>query len=523
MIQIDDIKNLKILIVDDNSQNIRIVSSVLNQDGFNKILFATSGEMVFKIIEKEVPDIILLDIIMPQMDGFEVCKNIKKSSKHHDIPIIFLTAKIDNSDIIKGLQLGAVDYITKPFDNEILLTRVKTHLINRAQAKMLALKNCQLEELVNKEIEKRSTLNAKIMGLFHQDYLGISFLDTEGKIIECNDKMESLLGYEKNEILQMLNYELTFKEDREKSKGVFNKIRSGESSFEEFDRRCIKKDGTIIWFHSVFASVKSDSDNKMYIASICEDITEKVKLQNELKYKEQMLITQSRHAAMGNMIGMIAHQWRQPLTIINLIATNIQMNIEFEESNYDVRLKDEMISITEQVDYLNKTIEDFRNFFKPLKLKVTTDLNNIIEQTLRLLGKSLENNNIIIQKEYLLKTTIEAYPNELMQVLINIINNAKDQIQNKDIKDGLIKITTNEDDDNIFVNILDNVGGIPEEYMNKIGDLYFTSKGENGTGLGLYMSKLIVKKQLNGKLIWENNGYGAEFIIIIPKTLNIIL
>lgn len=137
MSNLENIKELTILVVDDNPQNIHLVHSILHKAGYQKIAFATSGEKSLELARSMSPDLILLDIMMPLMDGYEVLKELKADEHTKEIPVIFLTAKVNNSDVVDGVHLDVVDYITKPFDNEILLSRIQTHLTLRYQAKLL--------------------------------------------------------------------------------------------------------------------------------------------------------------------------------------------------------------------------------------------------------------------------------------------------------------------------------------------------------------------------------------------------
>ena len=507
-----------ILIVDDNPQNIQVVNTVLNKNGYKKVLFATSGEDALEIVEKKLPDLILLDIMMPGIDGYDVCRRIKDNEITEDVPVIFLTAKSYNEDIIKGLESGAVDYITKPFDNEILLARVKTHLTIQYQTKLLEEANRFLEKKVSYEVTKRLQSNAKFYALYEQTSFGISFVDKNGSFIEANDRISNLLGYPKDEFLKLNINQLTYQEDQEENTKALNKVINYSEDYAELDKRCVKKDGTLVWFHTVYTRLKDKGSNdNFYLASICQDITDQIKLQDELKSKEEMMIAQSRHAAMGNMIGLIAHQWKQPLSIIGMIVNNFKLDIELGDVEDDKYINS-FNEIEGQVMYLSQTIDDFKDFFKPNKEKSFEKVSTVMEHSLDLVGKSLQNNEIEVAKKYDTDTRVNLFPNELMQVFINILNNSKDALVNNDIDNSKIAIEIYEDEENIYVNISDNAGGIPDEVMDKIGTLYFTTKGESGTGLGIYMSKMIVEKQLEGELKWENYNGGALFSITIPKT-----
>lgn len=233
--------------------------------------------------------------------------------------------------------------------------------------------------------------------------------------------------------------------------------------------------------------------------------------------KDEMLIYQSRQAAMGDMIAMIAHQWRQPITVIGMEANNINMSIQLEEEITTEELKKMAESIAEQTQQLSKTIDDFRNFFKPNQEKVQTTVGSVLESTLKIVGKIMENKNITVTIENQSDTELLTYSNQLLQVFLNLLGNAKDILLDKAVTDPKITITIDETQDSVVTTICDNGGGIPENSIKRLGEPYFTTKEKNGTGLGLYMSITIVEKHLNGSLTWENRDEGACFIVTLRK------
>jgi signal transduction histidine kinase len=234
--------------------------------------------------------------------------------------------------------------------------------------------------------------------------------------------------------------------------------------------------------------------------------------------KEEMLISQSRQAAMGEMISMIAHQWRQPITVIAMGANNLLINVELENSEPKI-ITSTANKILEQTIHLSKTIDDFRNFFSPNKQKELVLVNDILEENFEVIGKSLENNNIALKKEYNSTTPIFIYSRELMQVFINILKNAKEAMVENKIKNPTITVITKEDENNVYISICNNGTTIPNGIMLKIFDPYFTTKDEkNGTGLGLYMSRTIIVKHLHGSISANNQKDGGVcFSIKLPK------
>ena len=249
-----------------------------------------------------------------------------------------------------------------------------------------------------------------------------------------------------------------------------------------------------------------------------QDITERKKLEKELQEKEEMMIAQSRHAAMGEMISMIAHQWRQPITIISMVANNLLADIEFDDITPE-NVQKSATKVLEQSHHLSKTIDDFKNFFRPNKKTELTLVNDVLEENFKIVGKSLQNNNIEVKKSYESQTSINIFSRELLQVFINILKNAKEALMENSIENPEILVATKEDEDNVYISICDNGKGIDPEILSKIYDPYFSTKDEKiGTGLGLYMTKTIVEKHLNGtiKALNREDG-GVCFKISLPK------
>ncbi len=234
---------------------------------------------------------------------------------------------------------------------------------------------------------------------------------------------------------------------------------------------------------------------------------------SELRRKDQMLIQQSRLASMGEMIGNIAHQWRQPLNNIGLIVQNVQM-----QYNSGTLTKEEMESDTKSmmdlIMLMSRTIDDFRNFFREDKEKQEFSLCKLIDHVLSLISESLICNDITVKIEADDEVSTVGYRNEYAQVLLNIINNAQEAAAERTISNPCIVVRITREDDCSVLYIRDNCGGIPDEIITKIFDPYFTTRGpERGTGVGLYMSKVIIEKNMNGHLMARNVGEGAEFRI----------
>ncbi|MEA3553270.1 MAG: HAMP domain-containing sensor histidine kinase [Campylobacterota bacterium] len=263
-----------------------------------------------------------------------------------------------------------------------------------------------------------------------------------------------------------------------------------------------------------------------------ENLEQKVIIEStKAREKDKQMIQQSRFAAVGEMIGNIAHQWRQPLSAINTTASGMQLQMQLGVTSND-DISKSYANIMGYVDFLTQTIEDFRGFFHEDKEKINFNIMDIVKKTLSITNITYNEYDIELSSNLQDNTPLMAYgmPSELSQVLLNILNNAKDAIVSNNIKDRYVNISYNESKETNTIYIHDNAGGIPDDILEKIFDPYFTTKHQSqGTGIGLYMSKDIIEKHMNGKLSVKNTPIsfnhkqyiGACFKIELPKSNNV--
>jgi signal transduction histidine kinase len=258
-----------------------------------------------------------------------------------------------------------------------------------------------------------------------------------------------------------------------------------------------------------------------------ENLEEKVKIESaKVREKDKQMMQQARFAAMGEMIGNIAHQWRQPLSAINSTSSSMKLQLQLGIAT-DEEVNESYEKIMNYVDFLNQTIEDFRGFFMEDKEIIEFDMSETIEKSLTITSAVYKDNdiNLLFSKEAD-NLRCKGLPSELSQVFLNILNNAKDALISNKVEKKFVKITYAKEAGENVIYIHDNAGGIPENIIEKIFDPYFTTKHQaQGTGIGLYMSKDIVEKHLGGALnvsnkaiIVEGKEYtGACFRIALPK------
>ena len=236
------------------------------------------------------------------------------------------------------------------------------------------------------------------------------------------------------------------------------------------------------------------------------------RVQAETRQKDILMIQQSRQAAMGEMINNIAHQWRQPL---NTLGLHIQiLPMAYERGELDKEFLDKSVNEAMlQIQYMSETIDDFREFFKPDKEKVEFRVCKTIANTMQLTEASFDDNRIKIVMNCMDDPVILGYPNEYSQVVLNILCNAKDALVANKTENRQVVISSSMENGKSVVTISDNAGGIPDKMISKVFDPFFSTKGTQGTGIGLFMAKNIIEKRMNGRLSVCNSKEGAEFRI----------
>ena len=323
-----------------------------------------------------------------------------------------------------------------------------------------------------------------------------------GFIKDMNQSLLDILGYEnKADLIGNLATGILIPTSKEKF------IKYNSKIFQEIS--LITKNGDII---PVIIKIKDiNFSNQEYKMVSILDLS-------ELKEKEKMMLLQSKHSAMGEMISMIAHQWRQPLACVSTIVSRVKLKNNMNNNLDKEFLNNVLDEMNGYIQYMSNTIDDFRNFFSMDSKKEQITLNEIVLNAHKIIDKSFLSENIIIEiQNYELSKKL-LFRNELIQILLNILNNAKDAFLEKNIQNPKIEISflENKDYQNIFIK--DNAGGIDEKIISNIFQPYFSTKNKkNGSGLGLYICKTILEKDDLGTINVENKDDGVLFTITINK------
>lgn len=331
----------------------------------------------------------------------------------------------------------------------------------------------------------------------------------DGTIVKINKAWKNNSGYSLEETPTTdIWVDKSYKENHEKVKEhirslftITEKVDEGEFSFYS------KSGAKITWqFSSAPFGV---IDGKKAVITSAMDVT-------ELKNKDDLMMMQSRHAAMGEMINMIAHQWRQPLASVSAISGLLSLEVmmdQYEKNHFTQKLD----LISDLALELSNTINDFRNFFKEDKTKESTTWRELVEGSLTMIRPILITKLITIETSFNEDTSFMTYPREMRQVILNLLKNSEDALTDNMTSEPTIWIRTMREGTMSCLEIEDNGGGIPEQIIKHIFDPYFSTKKEkNGTGIGLYMSKIMVEKHTQGYLSVYNTVHGACFKIAFP-------
>jgi len=335
-----------------------------------------------------------------------------------------------------------------------------------------------------------------------------SLLDEKGHFLQVSEAFCSVIGIKENDLLNRhcsVLYDEKCTNNRRSPIDILNNKSSSQIQL------CSKDvNGKMHWFSVIIYKLSKGSSGTYF--SICHEITSTPLL----KERQEMLERQSKYAAMGEMISMIAHQWRQPLSTIAAIAGNVRIAIDLGTST-DEKTFEAMTKVNQFALHLSETINDFRNFFAPQKDIIDISTRELALGAFKFTAHIGQSYGINIKNECTLEETLSVPKNEMLQVLINLIKNAQDVLVGRDIVNRQIIIRDFLINNTIVLEVADNGGGIDPLIADKIFDPYFTTKANDGTGLGLYMSRRIVEEHLNGTLNAYNSDEGAVFSISIPK------
>ncbi len=365
------------------------------------------------------------------------------------------------------------------------------------------------EDITNIRIAEKKLYENKVFyeTIFASAHEAILILD-KNTIVDCNDMAVQLFASHKENLIGANVLDTVWKIECDDT--AFNSHLDTACSGKPVLARCsLIMDGVNKEIKNIEITFSKFGNDEGKLIWIARDITQQLE-------EEKLFRMQTRQAQMGEMVSMIAHQWRQPLSIINAITAQLRIQEEIKDEP-DMLLSQKLMKIEQQSNHLSQTISDYRDFFRPDKPKEFVTLSSILNNSLDLIDFSLKSNGIKIIKLIQNDSNVFTYRNELLQVLIALMKNSMDAFIENTIHDGNIILTVDKDDKYTIITILDNAGGISDEVISRLFTPYFTTKNNNlGTGLGLYMSKTIIEDHCEGILSVSSEGDETTFTIKLP-------
>ncbi len=425
--------------------------------------------------------------------------------------IVVLLSLYENSSV-GSLAFGAVFFFKVAFAAVFIFLS----LFFIYKSRMSAL---ELREQIDKSSQMSDNLRA-----INKNFYGV--LNTINAIVLIND-------YKKNEVIYANNYAIAKFGEVVGRPSLISQPNSTDSSTKKENSYEYYSETTQEWY-AVTEKMTSWMDGRSVKVTICLDITDRKVAEEqlreinehledriedavgEIRKKDKLLVQQSKMSAMGEMIGAIAHQWRQPLNALGIVVQDFKVAYQLDELNseYVDRMNSEAMG---QIRHMSKTIDDFRNFFRPDKPRAEFVLQNSIVDVLNIISTQFASAKIKIETRFDTKPiVVDGYENEFKQVVLNLMSNAKDAILEKSFTDGKGKVVVGvHGDESVgIVSVLDNGGGIKDTVIERIFEPYFTTKEHGkGTGIGLYMSRMIIEDNMGGTILASNIGDGVEFRI----------
>jgi len=517
----------KILIADDDIEVHNITKTVLSNFEFENIglefISVFSGKEAIKTLKNSTNiAVILLDVVMETNDaGLQVVKFIREELSNTSMRIVLRTGQPGSAPeqvVIKQYQID--DYKEK---TELTTTKLYTTLLTSLRT-YKALNSVEKNNIqLYKEQQKLVYSQKLLKNILNTVPARICWKDSNSVFLGGNALFLADAGLDdETQLIGKTDYDMVWKDLAEVYIEDDKLVMDSDIGKINYTDTVIIKDNKKITVSVSKVPLRDETNNIMGILCSYTDISKQVKVQHELKEKETLLSQQSKMAAMGEMLGNIAHQWRQPLSVITTAASGIQIQRDFGTLK-DEELVHAMKEIMKSSNYLSQTIDDFRDFFKPNKEKTFVDLEDIIDKTLGLVSSKLKNLDIKIIKSFD-KHSLYGLDNELIQAFMIILNNTTEAFENKDFEKVLF-INMIKQENSISISFKDNAGGIPEDIITRVFEPYFTTKHKSqGTGIGLYMTEEIIVKHMKGSIEVKNETFkynnieytGANFTIKLP-------
>jgi two-component system cell cycle sensor histidine kinase/response regulator CckA len=497
--------NNTILIIDDDENAIKLLKVMLKSENYN-LLSALRGEEGLKIVADTLPDLILLDVLMPEMDGFEVCRRLKQEQKTRIIPVVMITALKEKEFCLKALEEGADDFLSKPVDKTELLARIKSLLRIRTYHNAL------------QESEERYR---NILDNIQESYFEMNLA---GELTFFNDSLIEITGYPRDELMGMNNREYTSEETAKEMYTIFNQVyRTGEPA-EINDYEILIKGGETRTLELSTNLMKDQDDRPVGFRGIARDVTERLKAEKERKQLEAQLQQAQKMETIGTLAGGIAHDFNNLLQGIQGRASLMLMGTASSHPHFE-----HLNGIVDYVEGGANLTRQLLGFARGGKYEVkTTDLNELIKNQNKMFGRTKKEITIRGKYEENLWST-EVDRSQIEQVLMNLYINAVQampgggdlyvQTENIIIDENYIKPFMIKPGKYIKTSVTDTGVGMDKETQQRIFDPFFTTKEMGrGTGLGLASVYGIVKNHDGFINVYSEQGEGTTFNFYLPTS-----
>jgi two-component system, NtrC family, sensor histidine kinase AtoS len=458
------------------------------------IIFEFKVDTLWEVFKRDLPLLISLSILMLIL-SYILSVIFAKKFTDPILKLVSFLEKVELSDSLKNQTIETSE--------------------NNEFGKLYDEVNIMLHRIYLADKEQR------VASVAFETQSGMTITDANQKILKINKAFTKITGYEEDEVIGQTPAILKSGfQDKEFYQNMWNTLQNNNYFSGEIYNK--HKNGKIYPEHITIQAVLDDNGEIIYYVAAFVDLSLQKHQERSIKEKETILLQQSKMASMGEMLENIAHQWRQPLSMITTSSSGIKMQKELEILS-DEDLIVSLDKITQAAMHLSETIDDFRNFLKDDSTQINFSIKDSIEKSMILLTSRFKNKNItIIVTDF--DIHIKGYKNELIQVFMNILNNAFDALDNIDNDKRLIAISAIQQDDFVKISFQDSANGIPDTILPRIFDHKFTTKAQtNGTGIGLYMSKLIIAKSkgtieaTNETFDYDGTSYyGANFSITLP-------
>ncbi len=518
----------RILIIDDTPANLKVLIAVLSQKGY-RIHAANEGQLGLRFLQVMIPDVILLDIRMPGMDGYEVCSRLKEDPRTQDIPVIFLSGMDQVFDKVKAFQCGAVDYIVKPFEPEEALARIETQLslrklrarleeeVNRRTIDLTATMD-RLREEIAERIQAQEALRQseqKYRSFFEENPAGNYVVKVDGQLVACNPAFLRMFGFTSAEEAMQRNLASLYSKPGNRKNFLAQLKEKGH--LEYYEKEFLRTDGSPLHVLENALGIFDENGELKEIHGFLIDETARRKMEEQLQQSQKM-------EAVGRLAGGVAHDFNNILTVImgycEFLLSKPEIrgeNRQYAQEIYDAGAR--AAGLTRQLLAFSR-----KQLLKPRVLNLNQVVEDIGKMIRRLIGDEIEVKTILAAD----LDNVNADPGQMEQVIINFCVNARDAMP----QGGRITIETGNVEVDEFLAaqhtpmtpghyvrlmVTDTGIGMDKKTLSQVFEPFFTTKSlEKGTGLGLSTVYGIVKQ--SGGYVWAYSelGMGSTFSVYLP-------